>query len=172
MKVSREILSVAAKVAIYPARLVQLGSLVITGYAVCYLVWMHHFHYCAFYGCGARVPDGVSVPLGEVLLITAVRKNESVSPLQAQTPPRLAMLVETDPNFTVRPRHAGVDALRNYPGLESRYRKAGYSRYVGTVCLLMFLAVRLLDRPRCLHIYPDSPSNMAILLQHVGEQRI
>ncbi|KAH7264630.1 hypothetical protein MRS44_012056 [Fusarium solani] len=71
MKVSREILSVAAKVAIYPARLVQLGSLVITGYAVCYLVWMHHFHYCAFYGCGARVPDGVSVPLGEVLLITA-----------------------------------------------------------------------------------------------------
>ncbi|RSL54916.1 hypothetical protein CEP54_009632 [Fusarium duplospermum] len=71
MKVSREALSVAATVAIYPARLVQLGSLVITGYAVCYLVWMHHFHYCAFYGCGRRLPETVSVPLGEVILITA-----------------------------------------------------------------------------------------------------
>ncbi|KAM0433855.1 hypothetical protein ACHAPT_003798 [Fusarium lateritium] len=71
MKVSRETLSVAATVAIYPARLVQLGSLVITGYGVCYLVWMHHFHYCAFSGCGTSLPESVSVPLGEVLLITA-----------------------------------------------------------------------------------------------------
>lgn len=73
MKLSRETLSVAATVAIYPTRLVQFGSLVITGYAVCYLVWMHHFHYCAFYGCGTRVPDSVSVPVGEVIMITAVR---------------------------------------------------------------------------------------------------
>jgi hypothetical protein len=81
--ISTETLSAAAIVAIYPARLVQLGSLVITGYAVCYLVWMHYFHYCAFYGCGTRLPDSVSVPLGEVLLITAVR---TLSPCTLKLP--------------------------------------------------------------------------------------
>lgn len=82
------------------------------------------------------------------------------------------MLYEADPNFTVRPRHARMDAIWNYPGLQSTYREAGSGRYVGTVCLFLFLAVRLLDRSCCLHMYPGSPSDMAILLRYVEEQRL
>ncbi|CAM1509582.1 Fc.00g033210.m01.CDS01 [Cosmosporella sp. VM-42] len=61
----------AATVFTYPVRLVQLGTVSIAGYAVCYLVWMHHFHYCAWYGCGGTSTDPTSVPIGEVLFITA-----------------------------------------------------------------------------------------------------
>ncbi|KAH7254403.1 hypothetical protein B0J15DRAFT_512673 [Fusarium solani] len=31
---------------------------------------MHHFHYYAFYGCGMRVPDSVSMPISESILVT------------------------------------------------------------------------------------------------------
>lgn len=84
MEITREKLATAATVAIYPIRFVQLGSIAIAGYAACYLVSMHHHHYCVWYRCSVTQMEHISVPIGEVLFITAVRNwfPSSVHPLQ------------------------------------------------------------------------------------------
>ncbi|KAM5355008.1 hypothetical protein ACJ41O_001654 [Fusarium nematophilum] len=64
-------LSAASTVAIYPVRLVQIGSIVATGYSVGYLIFMHQNHYCAWYGCGGSDLNQAAVPIGEVLFISA-----------------------------------------------------------------------------------------------------
>ncbi|KAH6971153.1 hypothetical protein BKA56DRAFT_636074 [Ilyonectria sp. MPI-CAGE-AT-0026] len=71
MEITREKLAAVARVAIYPIRFVQLGSIAIAGYAACYLVSMHHHHYCVWYRCSATQREHISVPIGEVLFITA-----------------------------------------------------------------------------------------------------
>ncbi|KAH6874375.1 hypothetical protein B0T10DRAFT_567302 [Thelonectria olida] len=71
MKATREMISAAATVAVYLVRFIQLGSVVIAGFGVCYLVWMHNHHYCSWYGCNGVRLDPTSVPVGEVLFIIA-----------------------------------------------------------------------------------------------------
>ncbi|KAF7550027.1 hypothetical protein G7Z17_g5989 [Cylindrodendrum hubeiense] len=71
MNLTREKLSAVATVAIHAVRLIQLGSVAIAGYVVCYLIFMHHNHYCAWYDCGPNLRHHASVPIGEVLFIIA-----------------------------------------------------------------------------------------------------
>ncbi|KAK3984525.1 hypothetical protein QBC44DRAFT_387832 [Cladorrhinum sp. PSN332] len=65
-------LSTLASFGIYPLRLIQLGSVVISGYAICYLLYMHDMHYCRRYRyrC-APATEPTSVPISEVLLLIA-----------------------------------------------------------------------------------------------------
>ncbi len=48
---TREKLAVARAVAGFVMRQLQFMCVVITGYGVCYLVWMHNHHTCAKGGC-------------------------------------------------------------------------------------------------------------------------
>ncbi|KAF5697051.1 hypothetical protein FMUND_15530 [Fusarium mundagurra] len=71
MKTNREMLSTAATVAMYLFRVLQIGSGVIAGFVGCYLAWEHTHHYCNWYSCSDKEQQNTSVPIGEVLFITA-----------------------------------------------------------------------------------------------------
>jgi hypothetical protein len=71
---SSERLTVAIAIARFVLRQTQFASVVIAGYAVCYLVWMHNHHRCRYINCPS--PGGAqmtAVPVGEVLMIISVR---------------------------------------------------------------------------------------------------
>jgi hypothetical protein len=63
----------ATAAAAYFLRLVQLSTLSISCFGVCYLIWMHNHHYCAYWSCSGSDMEMASVPLGEVIYVTAVR---------------------------------------------------------------------------------------------------
>jgi hypothetical protein len=56
-------------------RFIQLGSVTITGFIYCYLVWHHNNHYCAYYprSCTAGQMNQVKVPWEYEVAIGAVR---------------------------------------------------------------------------------------------------
>ena len=56
-------------------RFIQLGSVTITGFIYCYLVWHHDNHYCSFYprSCTPEQLSYVKVPWEYIVTITAVR---------------------------------------------------------------------------------------------------
>jgi hypothetical protein len=62
----------ATVVALYLVRFIQLGSVIIAGYAVCYLVFIHNHHYCAIRYCGDYGREAAAVPIGEVMFIISV----------------------------------------------------------------------------------------------------
>ena len=77
MSTKREL---AVALILYLLRMVQITSLSITTFCVCYLVWMHQHHICVYRYCGGGVRDSdgknpqehTSVPMGEVMMIVAV----------------------------------------------------------------------------------------------------
>ena len=63
----------AAAVLTFPLRLAQLLDIVIAGYGVCYLVYMHTAHTCRKSYCDPYYGSPDSIPVGEVIMIIAVR---------------------------------------------------------------------------------------------------
>ncbi|KAK4160879.1 hypothetical protein QBC43DRAFT_324792 [Cladorrhinum sp. PSN259] len=55
---------------IYPLRLIQLGSIIITSYVICFLLYMHDKHRCKRWGCSPS-RESTSTPISEVILLIA-----------------------------------------------------------------------------------------------------
>ena len=64
--------TVIIAVLLYLIRMVEIVTLSITTFCVCYLVWMHNNHYCTSYWCSGSPLNNTSVPIGEVMMIVAV----------------------------------------------------------------------------------------------------
>jgi hypothetical protein len=68
---------------LYHFRIAQIVCLSITTFCVCYLVWMHRNH-CHFWWCSSDQYQHTAVPIGEVMMITAVSVRLSVYPAGPQ----------------------------------------------------------------------------------------
>jgi hypothetical protein len=64
---------IIAAAVLYLLRMAEAVSLSITTFCVCYLVWMHRNHYCHDSWCSPGRLQNTSVPIGEVMMIVAVR---------------------------------------------------------------------------------------------------
>lgn len=63
----------AATLAMFSLRVAQFGSVVIAGYCVSYLIWMHNHHPCANHDrCPYYFYYQVPVPAGEVVMVVGV----------------------------------------------------------------------------------------------------
>ncbi|KAK4654997.1 hypothetical protein QC762_405618 [Podospora pseudocomata] len=65
---SAEALTAAA---CYLLRLTQFSSLSISCFSVCYLIWMHSHHFCAYWSCNDPGQEAALVPLGEVIYVVS-----------------------------------------------------------------------------------------------------
>jgi hypothetical protein len=61
-----------SKLGLFFLRFIQLGSVTVTGFIYCYLVWLHNNHYCVYYPhqCTALQLSYVRVPWEYYLVIT------------------------------------------------------------------------------------------------------